>query len=152
MAGLFSGWTDECRISGVVSDSDHDGPPPGTRRVRLDLTLRRVEPNEELVYLIEKRTAELEGVVRGRARCELEIEPKRKWDRDVGYEVHIRVVGGQDYAEATYVDANALLAVRDAFDVVQRRLERASSGIVLKNDAGEHRGSDGDGSAGGSPR
>lgn len=130
---MFPSQADECRIFEAVPPSDPESSPPRSRRIRLDLTLREVDPTEELVYFIEKRAAELEAVVEGRARCALTLQPKRQWDQHLGYEVEIRVVGGQAYAESTYVDADPLLAVRDAFDVVHRRLERTSSGVVLKS-------------------
>jgi hypothetical protein len=112
-----------------MPDNNHDGgstPGRGSlfKRLALEMTLREVAPLDELVFYVERCAGQLEDVVGGTGRCTLTVHPVWDSDRNRYYEVHVRFVGSEGYAEVRHLDGDLFFAVQDAFDAIRRRLRR----------------------------
>lgn len=126
-----------------MSPRDHDGAPPGepfwTRRhtgsLDVEITLRGVDPLDDLVYFIKRCACGLEDVFDGSARCTITVHSIWRGNARV-FDVELGIVGTSVYGELRHLDADLFLAVRDAFEHMRIRLQRAHSGVVSRAEVG----------------
>lgn len=119
------------------------------RRIALEMTLRGVDPLDDIVYFVHDCVAGLGSAWGGRGRCVLTVCPRWQARQSIGYEVNVRVVGTDAYAESRRLGRDLFQTLREAFDEVQLRLVRSVSGIRSVARVDERSGSDEPGEAAG---
>lgn len=93
------------------------------------MTLRGVDPLDDIVYFVHERVGRIEDAYAGRGRCVLTVCPRWQARRSIGYEVSLRFVGGEALAECRRLGRDLFETIGAAFDEVALRLSRTRSGI-----------------------
>jgi hypothetical protein len=97
---------------------------PMSRRLALELTFRRVELLDELVYFVERCVSRLDALYGGRGRCSVIVGPVFLEGGGMAYETRVRLVGTDGVAEVRCEDRDLFRAVEDAFTIVSQRVRR----------------------------
>jgi ribosome-associated translation inhibitor RaiA len=93
--------------------------------VPVQITYRDVTPSAALEEVIRERASKLDHVTHGAASCRVVVEAPNKAGQRKKTEVQVRVdltTDGDEIVVTREPSADPYAAIRDAFDVVQRKL------------------------------